>query len=517
MMNANEVQYSVSVKNLLIFISMISLLLSCSSEEVQKSKMIEAWKKEAQANLNLAEQKFENEQYDEAAKLFRQLLTYDEYSTLAKFRLGIIYNLQNEYKLAAEFLNENLKNNPFHRRSYHLLATIYRKMGEQKKSINVYKKGAEYGDPISQKMLKKRGIEFTGITDINILKKNLGRLKYPPIAQRAGVEGNVLIDAFIGKSGEIDSLHLKKRLGAGCDTQALKFVKSLNFDTLRSYKSNSDLKLTIPIRFSLENYINRDAQSKEILDAYDSSIELKRELIGNTEDYLGPIPMQGFREIVEQIYYPKVTRDNNVDGTVIAKGYINDTGGLEKVKIIKKLNSNLDYEVAKALRGERFTKKNGKPLDSNCWVNFYISFEQQGKIILDKSKLDWDEFEGEIKTEKNSNDSELDNVSDHKQKEKINDKDKVYFVAVEKMPVPVNGTEELNERANSYDVDYNGVIYARAYINEKGTVTKVELITKSDTSADKIAKKTVKSTEFFPGLQHGKPVPVKLSIPIDFD
>lgn len=64
MMDANEVQYSVSVKNLLIFISMISLLLSCSSEEVQKSKMIEVWKKEAQATLNLAEQKFENEQYD---------------------------------------------------------------------------------------------------------------------------------------------------------------------------------------------------------------------------------------------------------------------------------------------------------------------------------------------------------------------------------------------------------------------------------------------------------------------
>jgi TonB family protein len=54
--------------------------------------------------------------------------------------------------------------------------------------------------------------------------------KYPPLAMKNLVEGNVKIQFFIGVDGEIlDVEQISKKIGWGCDEEAIRVVKSMPF------------------------------------------------------------------------------------------------------------------------------------------------------------------------------------------------------------------------------------------------------------------------------------------------
>lgn len=95
-----------------------------------------------------------------------------------------------------------------------------------------------------------------------------------------------------------------------------------------------------------------------------------------------------------------------------------------------------------------------------------------------------------------------------------------YFVAVEDMPEPVGGLAaiqrlvvypELARRAG-----VQGRVYVLAYVNEKGEVTKAEVQKGIGAGCDDAAVAAVLKATFLPGRQRGKPVRVRVSIPIRF-
>ncbi|GJQ63371.1 MAG: protein TonB [Melioribacteraceae bacterium] len=95
-----------------------------------------------------------------------------------------------------------------------------------------------------------------------------------------------------------------------------------------------------------------------------------------------------------------------------------------------------------------------------------------------------------------------------------------YFEVVEKMPEPVGGIAGIQEKIAYPDfavrAGIEGKVYVKAYVNIKGEVDKVELVKGIGMGCDEEAMKAVSSTRFNPGMQRGKPVPVKITVPIKF-
>lgn len=96
----------------------------------------------------------------------------------------------------------------------------------------------------------------------------------------------------------------------------------------------------------------------------------------------------------------------------------------------------------------------------------------------------------------------------------------VYFVAVEEMPFPIGGIEAIQKLVKYPEIarraGIEGKVYVLAYVNEEGTVVKTEILKGIGGGCDEAAEYAVKHTKFSPGMQRGKPVKVKVMVPIRF-
>lgn len=98
--------------------------------------------------------------------------------------------------------------------------------------------------------------------------------------------------------------------------------------------------------------------------------------------------------------------------------------------------------------------------------------------------------------------------------------EETYFVAVEELPEPIGGIAGIQslvvypEIARRAGVE--GTVYVEAYVDEGGIVTKTMIVKGIGAGCDEAAATAVSKTKFKPGKQRGKPVKVRMSIPIRF-
>ena len=96
----------------------------------------------------------------------------------------------------------------------------------------------------------------------------------------------------------------------------------------------------------------------------------------------------------------------------------------------------------------------------------------------------------------------------------------IYYVAVDQMPVPIGGMNNLNARvvrppaASANKI--HGTVYILAFINERGIVTKVSVLKGLGYGCDQSAINAIRQTRFEAGELKGVPVKVQLTIPIYF-
>ena len=100
------------------------------------------------------------------------------------------------------------------------------------------------------------------------------------------------------------------------------------------------------------------------------------------------------------------------------------------------------------------------------------------------------------------------------------DLEPVFFVAVEQMPEPIGGIAAIQKLIVYPEIakraGVQGRVYIKAYVDETGKVTKVELIRGIGAGCDEAAMKAVNSVMFKPGKQRGKPVKVQVTVPVLF-
>lgn len=103
----------------------------------------------------------------------------------------------------------------------------------------------------------------------------------------------------------------------------------------------------------------------------------------------------------------------------------------------------------------------------------------------------------------------------------MNDPSEEYFMAVEDMPEPIGGLAAIQRSVVYPEIarraGVQGRVYVLAYVNELGEVTRVEIIRGIGAGCDEAASRAVMNARFIPGKQRGKPVKVRVSIPIRFE
>lgn len=95
-----------------------------------------------------------------------------------------------------------------------------------------------------------------------------------------------------------------------------------------------------------------------------------------------------------------------------------------------------------------------------------------------------------------------------------------FFVAVEQMPVLKGGLESIQERIKYPEMakkaNIQGRVYVQFIVNEDGEVENPVILRGIGGGCDKEALRVIKDAKFSPGLQRGRPVRVKYSLPIIF-
>lgn len=95
-----------------------------------------------------------------------------------------------------------------------------------------------------------------------------------------------------------------------------------------------------------------------------------------------------------------------------------------------------------------------------------------------------------------------------------------FFEAVEEMPSPIGGIKAIQEKVHYTEIarraNVEGTVFIEARIDKKGNI--IDAFVKKGLGAglDGEALNAVLSTKFIPGKQRGKPVNVKIVIPIKF-
>ena len=88
------------------------------------------------------------------------------------------------------------------------------------------------------------------------------------------------------------------------------------------------------------------------------------------------------------------------------------------------------------------------------------------------------------------------------------------------MPEPIGGIKSIWEKVHYTEIakriGLTGTVYIEAAIDKKGNVVNAKIIRGIGGGLDEISLNAVKHTKFKPGMQGGRPVKVKMTIPIKF-
>lgn len=89
--------------------------------------------------------------------------------------------------------------------------------------------------------------------ETEMLKYLAKNIRYPAAAQRAGVEGLVVLSFVVSKTGEISEIQVVKNLGAGTDEEAMRVVKTMPKWTPGKQNGRTvPVRYTLPVRFTIK-------------------------------------------------------------------------------------------------------------------------------------------------------------------------------------------------------------------------------------------------------------------------
>tara|TARA_B100001013_G_C24332479_1_gene333184 strand:+ start:136 stop:528 length:393 start_codon:yes stop_codon:yes gene_type:complete len=83
------------------------------------------------------------------------------------------------------------------------------------------------------------------------LKALQKKIRYPLQAKALGVQGVVYVQFIVNTKGEVETPTIIRKLGAGCDEEALRVLKKTKFTPGYDKGKAVKVRFTLPVRFML--------------------------------------------------------------------------------------------------------------------------------------------------------------------------------------------------------------------------------------------------------------------------
>jgi TonB family protein len=181
--------------------------------------------------------------------------------------------------------------------------------------------------------------EYPGGMDdlIKFLSQNV---RYPEAAKKENIQGMVVVQFIIDKDGTIRDPHVVQGIGGGANEEALRVVKMMPKWKPGLQKGQAvNVQFNLPIRFMLEGGVTekKGEASKEVFKVVEQM----------------PTYPEGQGALLEflakNINYPKVAKDNGVEGMVVVQYVIEKDGSISNAKVVKGIGAGCDEEALRVV------------------------------------------------------------------------------------------------------------------------------------------------------------------------
>jgi hypothetical protein len=187
-------------------------------------------------------------------------------------------------------------------------------------------------------------------------------LRYPPNAQRKGIEGTVIVAFVVNTDGTTTDIEILRSVGGGCDEEVIRIVQGSPKWTPGMQRGTPvRTRMRLPLRFMLGGTdTSRDSTEVSLnavplppaTDGQDSSQE-GAALFFDVVD-TPPSPVGGFeawsRHLSENLTYPTSARMKGIQGTVLVSFIVNTDGTIEGIELVQGIGGGCDEEAIRIIK-----------------------------------------------------------------------------------------------------------------------------------------------------------------------
>ena len=198
---------------------------------------------------------------------------------------------------------------------------------------------------------------------INFLNANI---VYPPQAAQDKVEGKVVVQFTVKKTGKIDNVKVLRSVRKDLDDEAVRVVKMMpDFIPAKQNGEVTDMLYTIPVSFKLFDEMEplTVSEGSDVPDGF--------------EPPMFPGGERALMEFLkENVKYPPMAAKRKTQGRVVMTFVVDKTGKVTEIKVAKSVDIYLDTEairVCKLLPDFIPARQNGEPV--SVWFTLPITFK----------------------------------------------------------------------------------------------------------------------------------------------
>jgi TonB family protein len=187
-------------------------------------------------------------------------------------------------------------------------------------------------------------------------------LRYPPNAQRKGIEGTVIVAFVVNTDGTTTDIEILRSVGGGCDEEVIRIVQGSPKWTPGMQRGTPvRTRMRLPLRFMLGGTDTSRDSTEVSLNAvplppatggYDSSQE-GAALFFDVVD-TPPSPVGGLeawsRHLSENLTYPTSARMKGIQGTVLVSFIVNTDGTIEGIELVQGIGGGCDEEAIRIIK-----------------------------------------------------------------------------------------------------------------------------------------------------------------------
>ncbi len=191
---------------------------------------------------------------------------------------------------------------------------------------------------------------------------------YPQVANDAGIEGTVIVQAFVDENGRVEKTVILKGIpNTGLDDAAVAALQQVTWEPAKQRDKPVSVWISIPVDFRLAGKAVEDLQTEAEAPT--------GELIYNEVE--PPQIIDGALALQQQLVYPEKAKAAGIEGKVVISAYIAEDGNVGEVRVEENFtgDASLGEAAVAAIQNLSFEpgKEGGKPV--GVWISMPVKFE----------------------------------------------------------------------------------------------------------------------------------------------